>query len=387
MIAMMGLPSLMMYFSGPEELSIAVIDDSGKILPNLASSEELKFMPTELTLDSAKNSDRYDGVMVIGSDIVSNPDNVKLYTHENVSMQTEMVISSLIEHSIEKLRIAQLNIPNLEEIMQQVQADVHISTFTIGEEEENATSSVASYILGFLMMMMLYMFIILYGQMVMTSIIEEKNNRVLEVLVTTVKPAHTMIGKISGIGAVALTQIAFWALIVFIFTAWGLPALTSSLGVENNMDLAAILGTLGNPAYMMSLFGYLSLFLIAGYMFYSSLYAAIGSAVDNIQDASQLQSIAVIPVILGMVFSISVINAPNSSLAVTLSMIPFTAPMVMMTRLPFGVPVWQTLISLAIMILSVIACVWFATKVYRVGIFMYGKKPTLKELIKWARYK
>jgi ABC-2 type transport system permease protein len=246
-----------------------------------------------------------------------------------------------------------------------------------------------SYMLGMLMMFMLYMFIILYGQMVMTSIIEEKGNRVLEIVVSSVKPTHLMLGKILGIGAVAVTQIVIWALLVFAFMQFGMPALsdTMSSAAADDADLATIMALISNTGFIMSMFGYMILFLIGGYLFYSAIYAAIGSAVDNIQDASQLQSVAIAPIILSLILSTAVVADPNSTLATWLSIIPFTSPMVMMTRLPFGVNAWETIASLVVLYASTLAIVWLSAKIYRVGIFMYGKKPSYKELIRWARYK
>lgn len=299
-------------------------------------------------------------------------------------MQLENEISSSIKHTVESIRLKEYNIANLAQIMQEVNADVKLSTFRLDKDESSETSSVMSYIIGMVMSLMLYMFILLYGQMVMTSIIEEKNNRVLEIVVSSVKPAYLMLGKIVGVGLVALTQILIWAVIICSVTTWGIPSLVA--GVTDG-DLLSIFGVLGDSGYMLSLFGYLILFLIGGYLFFSAIYAAIGSAVDNIQDASQLQSVAVIPIILGMVFSMTVVNDPDSTMALWASIVPLTSPMVMMARLPFGIPVWQIVTSLVVLYLSFLFLVWLAAKIYRVGIFMYGKKPSFAELIRWARYK
>ena len=391
MIGLMGMPTLMMLTSGPEEKNIAVVDHSGVVAGALDSDEGLRFTAVSAPLDSVKADEAWDAVLVVGEDVVLNPANVQMYTRESSSLQTEGAIRSRLERIIEDQRLKSYNIPDLDKIIASVSADVTMQTFTIDEngEEGRATSSMVAYIMGLVMMMMLYMFIIMYGQMVMTSIIEEKNNRVLEVVVGSVRPMHLMLGKLLGIGAVALTQIAIWAVLILSFTAWGLPALVASIGVSpetaQDTDFIAMMGTLGNPSYVMGLFGWLALFLAGGYLFYSALYAAIGSSVDNVQDASQLQMIALAPVLLGLLLSMQVIQDPNSSTAVWASIVPFTSPMVMMTRLPFGVPVWQTLTSLAVLAVSVWLVVWLAAKVYRVGIFMYGKKPTVRDLWRWMR--
>ena len=164
---------------------------------------------------------------------------------------------------------------------------------------------------------------------------------------------------------------------------WLMPLVAGAASATDGLDI----GMLGSPLYIMGLFGYIMLFLVGGYLFYSSIYAAIGSAVDNIQDASQLQSIAIVPIIVGLIIGMTASQDPSSGMAVWASIIPFTSPMVMMSRIPFGIPAWQIVVSVVVLYASFLAMVWLAAKIYRVGIFMYGKKPSFAELIRWARYK
>lgn len=384
MVLLMVAPALIAMVSTPERKDIAVVDESGVIGRTLQNNENVRFVENRGTLDGLMADEDLYGVLVIGSDIVRNPSNVSLYTRGSLSMQLENEIASSIKHTVETIRLKEYNISNLAQIMQEVNADVKLSTFRLDKDDSSETSSVMSYIIGMVMSLMLYMFILLYGQMVMTSIIEEKNNRVLEIVVSSVKPSYLMLGKILGVGLVALTQILIWAAIICSVTTWGIPSLMA--GVADG-DMLSAFGVLGDSGYMLGLFGYLILFLIGGYLFFSAIYAAIGSAVDNIQDASQLQSVAIIPIILGMVFSMSVVNDPDSTMALWTSMVPLTSPMVMMARLPFGIPTWQIITSLVVLYLSFLFLVWLAAKIYRVGIFMYGKKPSFAELIRWARYK
>ncbi len=389
MVALMVLPTLVMVLTGPENKSIAVVDNSGVIAANLQNQDELKFLTVKEPVDSVKQNTDYDAVLVLDADVVDNPQNILIFSHGSLSVQTESEIRHQLESIIEDVRIDNYNIDNLKQIMSDVKAEVNIQTFDLDSSDEKSTSSMVSYMLGLLMMLMLYMFIMLYGQMVMTSIIEEKGNRVLEIVVSSVKPTHLMLGKILGIGAVAVAQIAIWAVLVFAFMKFGMPFVTDSLSAEaaTDNDLAAIMSILSDTGFIMSMFGYMILFLIGGYLFYSAIYAAIGSAVDNIQDASQLQSIALAPIMLGLIMSMTVVADPNSTLATWLSIIPLTSPMIMMTRLPFGVGVGEIIASLLVLYASTLLIVWFSAKIYRIGIFMYGKKPTIKELIRWARYK
>lgn len=387
MVGIMALPALLAIFATPEEKQIAVIDESGVIAPTLQNSDEVKFVATMATLDELTDNENYDAVLLIGRDIVEKPSSATLYTRAASSMQLENSIASQIKHTIESIRLRKYNINNLNEILAAVNADVKLQTFRIDEEEASETSSALSYIVGIIMSFMLYMFILLYGQMVMTSIIEEKNNRVLEIVVSSVKPTYLMLGKILGIGLVAITQILIWALIVMSFTIWVMPTFASALATSGDTEMLTIISRLGDITYIITLFVYLLLFLIGGYLFYSSIYAAIGSAVDNIQDASQLQTVAILPIILGMVLSPTVVHDPMSTFATWVSVIPFTSPMVMISRIPFGIPFWQIALSIILLYATFLFMIWLAAKIYRVGIFMYGKKPTLTELIRWARYK
>ena len=384
MLGLMMAPALFAILAGPENKTIAVIDRTDAMIARQLDNEgELNFKVVQGELAELIDNADYDAVLVIEADAVSRPSAIKLYSHEAASMQTEGAISSQLENIIEDERIKAYDIDNLSQIMKEVKADVRLETFRISEGDTSETSSIISYIVGITTSLMLYMFIMLYGQMVMTSIIEEKNNRVLEIVVSSVKPNALMMGKIVGIGLVAVTQILIWGIILTACSIWLMPLVSGAAQGAGGFDL----GALGSPAYILELFGYITLFLIGGYLFYSSIYAAVGSAVDNIQDASQLVSIAVIPILIGMVVSMSVVQNPASSLAVWTSMIPFTSPMVMMARIPFGIPAWQIWTSLALLYASFAGMVWLSAKIYRVGIFMYGKKPSFSELIRWARYK
>lgn len=387
LVALMALPALIMIMAEPDNNRIAVIDRSGVVLPALAGNEEMTFVPTDLSLDSAKVSEDYDAVLVIGPDIITNPSNVQIYTHNAMSMPTSQVISQQIASAVESKRLEKYNIANLDKIMAEVKADVTLREFRLEDGEETESSSIASYAISLITMMILYMFILMYGQMVMTSIIEEKNNRVLEVVVSSVRPTALMMGKISGIGLVALTQMVIWGIIIYAFTAFGMPLLISDMSGGADMDAMAAIQSIGNVGYMMSIFATMTLLMLLGYLFYASIYAAIGAAVDNIQDASQLQTFAIMPIIASLIFGMGACTDPNSAMSFWMSMIPLTSPMVMMARVPAGVPGWELALSLAILAVFTVLTIWLSAKIYRVGIFMYGKKPTPRDLIRWARYK
>lgn len=388
MLALMLVPTLIAIYAGPEDKKIAVFDASTVVAPRLQSDEGLKFVPIDgAELDSIKSDEAYDAVLVIGSDVVSRPEqSVTLFTRGAASMATESYIRGEIKNAVRDRRIRAYNIDNLAQILEEVEPDVVIDTKRIDSDEEKSTSSALSYAIAMLTMLVLYMFILMYGQMVMTSIIEEKNNRVLELVVSSVKPFHLMTGKILGIGLVAVTQILIWTVLLLACSMWLMPPLIKA-AASADAQIASTMSMLADPMFMGNLLVFLVLFLIGGYMFYSSIFAAIGSSVDNIQDASQLTTLAVVPIIVALVISMAVANDPNSSLALWCSYIPFTSPMVMMARMPFGIPLWQEILSLAVLVVSFIFMIWLCGKIYRVGIFMYGKKPSMMEIIKWVRYK
>ncbi|MDE6574191.1 MAG: ABC transporter permease [Muribaculaceae bacterium] len=388
MVIIMVAPAVLMLMSEPENKVIAVIDDTGVVAPRLHGEGEVQFVNAGEPLDSARNNADYSAILVIGEKAIERPDaNITLYSHGSLTLISSSYISGQISKAIEDVRLKAYNIENLRTIMEEVKVDMSLPVIDIDKSEDTATSAGLSYALALGTDMILYMFILIYGQMVMTSIIEEKSNRVLELVVSSVKPTQLMLGKILGIGLVAITQILIWGAVLAACSAWLVPFVANMPEAAEEAEIAAALSQLGDAGYMFSIFAWMIVFVIGGYLFYSSIFAAIGSAVDNIQDASQLTSVATMPIIIGVVASMSVINNPNSTLAFWLSMIPFTSPMTMMARLPFGVPVWETALSLLLLYAFTLFMVWICAKIYRVGIFMYGKKPSVAEVIRWARYK
>ena len=405
MLALMATPALIMAFAGNEAKTVDIVDESLVIAPALKSDDGIKYITCTQPLDSVRANSTADAVLFIPKDVMDGKKAIQLYNNEASSMTLESNIRDQVNGIIENICLESYDIANLDQILKEVESDVSIQSYdNTSKDEEKESSTILSYILGTVLTFFLYMCLLLYGQMVMTSIIEEKNNRVLEIVVSSVKPTQLMLGKICGIGLVAVTQIVIWGVLLAALSAFVLPALTpdsvaadlsamnaaGAAGTESlgtPVELLQALSILGNVGYIIQIFGLLLLFLVGGFMLYAAVYAAIGSAVDNIQDAGQLQSVVVMPIILGIVFGMMAASDPGSQLSLWTSMIPFTSPMVMMARIPFGVPGWQITVSLIILYASFFAMVWVAAKIYRVGIFMYGKKPSVKELIRWMRYK
>lgn len=404
MLALMFAPVLLNGIGSKVE-TITVVDNSGKLTSYLVTNPSLPYVITDEPVEDLKTNTDINSFLVIGKDIVDNPSDVTLYHRGGGSIEMEMLLKEDIKNAIESRRLEELNLGDIKKVMTEVEADVNITTQKI-DDNGNVSSSntLTSYLIGLVMSVILYIFILIYGQLVMMSIIEEKSNRVLEIIVTSIKPTHLMLGKILGIGAVAVTQVLIWAALIAAFVQFALPPIVGdqifaelaalkagTLDITaidpDHLGMLQILSMLSSLSYIFSIFGYLLLFLIGGFMLYASLYAAIGASVDNAQDGAQLQIFCIVPVIVGFMFGMTVGQNPDSSIATILSLIPFTAPMVMMARIPSGVPTGEIIASLAILYASIVLIIWFTAKIYRVGIFMYGKKPTVKELIKWARYK
>lgn len=396
MIAMMIAPSLMMLYSTSDQKQVVVIDRSGLVAENLCETAEVSFI-REDDMSKAEACNTYNeesgifGILYIGETIEAR-DSVQLITNTSSSLMLEENIASQIEAIVEREKLKAYNIENLEEILASIETRIDLATYVndgTGEEEEmESTSSGVSYILGLVLGMILYMIIILYGQMVLTSVVEEKSSRVIDVMVTSCTPFQLMMGKILGIAAVALTQIAIWALLILSASKFLVPAIfTADIVATNDMMLSAALGTVTDTGYIATLFAYLTLFILGGFLLYASLYAAAGSAVDSIQDSQQFNSVIMLPIILSIIIMMSVFNDPNSPIAFWTSMIPFTSPIVMIARIPFGIPTWEIIVALGILYASFIITTFIAAKIFRVGIFMHGKRNSWRDLWIWIREK
>lgn len=404
MLALMALPAIIIAMGGTDTRTVMVVDNTGVIEPALKSDSDVKFVSAKAPVDTLLAHNDFDVIMIIPDSAVTADTPLRLYSNGPSSMMLESTITSQVNDRIEELRLKNYNIDNLDKILDEVHSDVKVTLVRTDREDSESASAGLSYGIGIALTFVLYMFLLLYGQMVMTSIIEEKNNRVLEIMVSSIKPTQLMLGKIMGIGLVALTQILLWCVLLIVMSAFILPALlpadmlaqvqqmqagglaTTAIDSED-MEIVSALAMLGNVGFIVKILVWMTVFLIAGFLFYSAINAAIGSAVDNIQDAGQLQIIIVLPIMIGLVASMVSAADPNSSLAFWLSMIPFTSPMVMMSRIPAGIPDWEVILLLVILIASVFAVIWIAAKIYRVGIFMYGKKPNVREIIRWIQYK
>lgn len=397
MIGLMVAPSLIMLYGKGSAKRVVVVDRSGLVADALVSSDELSFERLD-DVSAAEACAAYDdesgvfAILAIDDDVMTNPRAAKLITNSSSSITIEEAICSQIESIVEREKLKAYDIEDLDRIMAEVETQIDLETVknngTGDLDSMESTSSGANYILGLVMGMLLYMVIIIYGQMVMTSVIEEKNSRVIDVIVSSCSPFQIMMGKIAGIALVAVTQIAIWALLIIGASKFIVPAVfPAEVAATSSGMMSAMIGTFADVGYITMLFGYMLLFILGGFLFYASMFAASGSSVDSVQDAQQFNTIIMLPIILGIIIMMQVFNDPNADLAFWFSIIPFTSPVVMMARIPFDIPTWEIVLSLAVLYASFVAMVWIAAKIYRVGIFMHGKKPSFKELWQWIKMK
>ena len=398
---------------------IAVVDASGIVLPYLTDSETIQFTDlSSLPLDSVKanlSALGYDGVLSVGAlDSLEKTVPADLYSPKPFGMELTDNINSRINRAVEDYRIASYNIEGLDQILKDVKANVRLRSYTLGEDGEEKISEAGVYsIVSMVLGIFLFIFVTMFGSMVMSSVIEEKSSRVVEVLVSSVKATDLMFGKIIGIALVALTQFLLWivlsaaiigiggSLIGFDKLAGGsnptemmstmggvdadqIEAMTAQLGGDNEMGM--VLSTLANLPYA-QLIGLFLIYFVFGYLLYASMFAAIGSAVENEGDTQQLQLPLTIPLMLAYIIALYAFRAPDSPIAFWGSIIPFTSPIVMISRLPFGVPSWEIILSIGLLILTFVFCAWASAKIYKVGILMFGKKSTWKDLWKWFKQK
>lgn len=415
--ALMVLPSYFASLEDTDTKSIAIIDNSGKYGNVIPQTDYIKFSYiTDTPIEKVKNSLEESGYYALLS-IENSSDSIApkltIYSLKQPSIDVISHIENSMEKEIETRKLKSYNIENLDKILDDVKTDVKLRSIKVtkdGEEKESNTliTMGIAYILSFLM----YMMVLLMGNQIMQGVIEEKNNRVVEVIISSVKPINLMLGKIFGLASVSLLQIFVWIVLTFGLASVGINLVTEKSQKANIEQIQAsqkimadqginqanipsttdedqgdnFLTALQNQNFTLIIGGFIFYFL-AGFLLYAALYAAVGSAVENITDTQQLVMPITLPLILSIIVMISGIKSPDGPLAFWFSIIPFTSPVVMLTRLPFGVPTWQIALSASLLVVTFIVVTIFAAKIYRVGILMYGKKYTWAEMWKWMRYK
>ena len=418
--AMCILPSVIMFMSKDSGKKVAVVDQSGIVMPYFVDTEDVDYSDhsTEIP-DSMKTRFAELGldVLVVVSplDTVNRTVYVSTYSEKPLSVDMKEGIGNRVDDAVEDYRISLYEMGDLKQILEDVQADISVSTYTLGESgEEKITSSEVYMVISMVLSMIIYMFIAMFSGMVMQSVIEEKSSRVVEVLVSSVKATELMFGKIIGVACVALTQFFLWIVLTLLLVGGfsmfsGFDALmvdpaqaeqmmemTAQMGgadvaemtaaMSQETELGTVLSTLKDINWGQMVLAFVVYFAL-GYLLYASFFAAIGSAVENEADTNQLQLPVTIPLMLAFFVALYAFNAPDSSLVWWCSMIPFTSPIVMLSRIPFGVPGWELALSIVLLVGTFIACGWMSAKIYKIGILMFGKKTTFKDLWKWLKQK
>lgn len=389
------------------EKVIAVADQTGLYKDVLQNKEFITFKYTSedfKTIESDFKPNGYYAILSITDDLEKHPDSIYIYSDQQVSLDIQGMISRDLRNYIQEEKKKEYNIENLDNILADLNKGVNITSIKWGKDGKARESSTElAMAIGYISAFVIYMFIFMYGVQVMRGVIEEKTNRIVEVIVSSVKPFQLMMGKVIGLALVALTQFVMWIIlsgvIITVLQTLILPDTTQDVNTQMQLMSAAQEMPQGAGAdvvrfmskiYSFNLYQILGLFIvyfIGGYLLYAALFAAIGSAVDNDTDTQQFMLPVTIPMVFALYVAISAINNPNGPLALWCSIIPFTSPVVMMVRIPFEVPLWQIALSVTLLIATFIGIIWVAARIYRTGILMYGKKVTYKELFKWLRYK
>lgn len=411
--AIMIVPAWLATRDDKQERTIAVYDESSLFLDQLNQEGYTKYHFVErekyLTLKENLAGSEYYALLYIPENIYTTS-SAQLTSPKQIPFelteQIERKLSQVIETDKRQKVISESGVPDLEAKLAATRTRVSVNTLKVTEtgEEKKSSSMVAfgaSYIMGFL----IYFFVFMYGAMVMRSVMEEKKSRIVEVIISSVKPFQLMFGKIVGTALVGLTQVAIWIVlggaIIGVLQGFMTPEATQEMGqnlmqsqpgiaqqtanVEPN-QIAEVLEMIGNLNLPLILFSFVFYFL-GGYLLYSSLMGAVGAAVDNEEDTQQLVFPVTFPLILSIILLFPIAKNPEGSIAFWASVIPFTSPVCMLARIPYGIPAWELLLSMFLLTLTTIGAIWIAARIYRTGILMYGKKVTLKELFKWLTYK
>ena len=382
-----GVVSLM-FQANETQMQISVIDKSGLFKDKLKSDQNIRYVfsseETEKSLIKAlETTEEMNGVMIIPKKEIHELENsIEVLTNKNLSNEARKNIAGNISEIIKAEKINALGISTAQ--IEDLNKGVNLHVVNILEKEKKQDSFLVGVKSGLSMFLMycVFTFIMMYGIRVMRSVLEEKNNRVVEILISSVKPFELMMGKILGVTGVALVQFGVWVVMIF---ASVMTLGSSNVGMVSGVaEVQMVLSALSQINYGLILFVFVIYFLL-GYLFYSAMYAAIGSAVDNETETQQFTLFAILPMMLGFYGSITIMNNPDGPMSFWLSMIPFTSPIAMLARIPFDVPVWELVLSIVILLVSTLGMVFIASKIYRVGILMYGNKVTLKELWKWMK--
>ena len=398
-IALITFISLSAMSEGSSRL--AIIDESGQLGGSLVALGSDRVTPVliassseaiAMTQDSVR-AGVYAGVVVLPDSLIEGKGEALLYTIEGTSGNSGLSgwIRTHVSDLIIRYRLAEINLG--EEVLTIVENRVGVESFKLADVGVADDDSGYFVVLGFLMAFLIYMAILLYGSFVMQAVVEEKSTRIVEIIISSARPFDLLMGKVLGVGMTGLVQMGAWALMLSGIMIYGgtIAALfidPSTLNLPETASSAEVMAAADIPIPQLDpmIFAAFVLFFLMGYLMYASLFAAVGSAVENVQDAQSLTIPLMLPIILAMAVLTPVIESPDSTLATIMSHFPLTSPIIMMVRISItDIPIWEVGLSLAILLGSFLGAIWFSGRIYRVGVLSYGKKPSLAELIRWAR--
>jgi len=392
---------------------VLVLDESG-LFTDAFDITTYDFQFIEGSLDSAKQemTDKGAfGLLYIPEVDLSDPTQIsfsgfEFYTKTNASVSSINRIEGTIRTRLEDLKLQRSGLDK--EIIDNLRVRVSLDSFNLSDSgEAKKSSSQLSFGIGYGTGFLIYMFIFIYGSQIMQSVLDEKTSRIVEVIVSSVRPFNLMMGKVLGVGAVGFTQLLIWFVLIGTLSTAGLsilagggseaimqaateqmpPEAIEAVELTKQQEMAGEIREMIASVPVLKILGSFLFFFLGAYFLYGALYAAIGSAVDSIQDAQQFMFPIILPILVAILSMFFVLDDPNGGLAVTLSMIPFTSPIIMMARIPFGVPDWQLALSMVLLVAGFIGTIWIAGRVYRVGILMYGAKVNWKTIAKWFTMK
>ncbi|MDR0796685.1 MAG: ABC transporter permease [Tannerella sp.] len=405
---LMFVPLWLATMKGDSLRRIAVIDHTGKYASLFPQADNYLFFNAVKSLDEYRTDQRKDlfAILSITDDLLENPKAAALYAEKQIPGDLSRLVNQVLSKQMETEKLASFQIPGLDQIINESRISFQIQTIKWGTDgSETSSSGQIALIIGMVSTMLIYMFIMMYGGMVMQGVMEEKTNRIVEIMVSSVSPFSLMMGKIIGIGLVGITQLILWGILTLLL----MPVGTSGLifNTAGGMDMASMqqgisMSQQANPVELQQGMEWVSqlqsfnfgeiaiffvIFFVGGYLLYASLFAAVGSAINSPEDSQQFMAPMMIIMIFALYTGIYSVDNPDGPLAFWCSLIPFTSPIVMLMRIPYDIPLWEKLLSVTLLFATSVGFVWLSAKIYRVGILMYGKKPRLKEIIKWITYK
>lgn len=403
MVALVAVPALLMTVNNSDSRLISIIDETGRYSDIFKDNDDYRFR-IETDMTSVNMKDRYEkadgdiyAIVVIPSDVEESK-TINVYSEKPVKITLNRELETALNKSLSDAKIASYNLPELKDMIAQSNVEIKVRSHTWDEEGEKVSSSEIAMVVGLFLAFLTYMFVLMYGAMIMGSVVEDKTNRIVEVIISTCRPMELMLGKIVSIALVGLTQILIWAVFLgiglFIISMFGISATSPDVAADMaagasmpqmpDSELSEILqAVLGINWFR--LLGIFILYFIGGYLLYSALFASFGSAVDQQSDANQFTMPIMMIIILALVIGQSCMENPDGTLGVIASLIPFTSPIVMMIRLPYDVPAWQVATSLLLLYGTALLFVFLASRIYRTGILMYGRKVSFKEIIRWIK--